>query len=311
MGMPPDCGIIQGNAGHGMAVPTSPTACKEASSLSKFSTPRRHSGTGFNVEDEVVDEVLQNDLGAALDPQMARQFDPDTIEHIETILLPAYIKAGDVEKAALCEKVLAKYGRAVPNHVSGLWSPLDVPRNELQVRELFAARLPEFGYRLVASQAAFPDWLLVSDEGKFVYTEVEHRSSGFNLHRHDPGMCDLIVCWEHDWPESPLPVLEFFSGRLFETEQPARGKARGGLSINFAGTLARHYKGNSGLRREMGQPRPQSATGSRGAMILDRFDSLQLEGERRDRAAQLAAEEFGITRATVYAHARRRRKKRY
>jgi hypothetical protein len=25
---------------------------------------------------------------------------------------------------------------------------------------------------------------------------------------HDPKGCDLIVCWEHNWPECPLEVLE-------------------------------------------------------------------------------------------------------
>ena len=27
-------------------------------------------------------------------------------------------------------------------------------------------------------------------------------------HFHDPEGCDLIVCWEHNWAESPLEVVE-------------------------------------------------------------------------------------------------------
>ena len=29
--------------------------------------------------------------------------------------------------------------------------------------------------------------------------------------RHDPAACDLIVCWEHNWPECPLEVIELRS----------------------------------------------------------------------------------------------------
>jgi hypothetical protein len=31
------------------------------------------------------------------------------------------------------------------------------------------------------------------------------------LHGHPPDGCDLIVCWEHNWPESPLEVVELKS----------------------------------------------------------------------------------------------------
>ena len=27
-------------------------------------------------------------------------------------------------------------------------------------------------------------------------------------HFHNPEECDLIVCWEHNWTESPLEVVE-------------------------------------------------------------------------------------------------------
>jgi hypothetical protein len=30
-------------------------------------------------------------------------------------------------------------------------------------------------------------------------------------HGHDPAGCDLIVCWQHDWPDSPLEVIELCS----------------------------------------------------------------------------------------------------
>ncbi len=41
-----------------------------------------------------------------------------------------------------------------------------------------------------------------------VRVEFELRSSDFLHHGHDPKGCDLVVCWEHDWAECPVEVLE-------------------------------------------------------------------------------------------------------
>ncbi len=41
-----------------------------------------------------------------------------------------------------------------------------------------------------------------------VWIEFEFRSSHFKLHNHDPKECDIIVCWEHDWKDCPLEVIE-------------------------------------------------------------------------------------------------------
>jgi hypothetical protein len=37
--------------------------------------------------------------------------------------------------------------------------------------------------------------------------EFEKDSRNFQKHGHDPNGCDLIVCWEHNWPECPVEVL--------------------------------------------------------------------------------------------------------
>jgi hypothetical protein len=37
--------------------------------------------------------------------------------------------------------------------------------------------------------------------------ELEQYSRNFVTHLHDPNKCDLIVCWEHNWPECPLEVI--------------------------------------------------------------------------------------------------------
>ena len=41
-----------------------------------------------------------------------------------------------------------------------------------------------------------------------VRIELEYESKNFQRHYHNPEECDLIVCWEHDWPECPLEVIE-------------------------------------------------------------------------------------------------------
>jgi hypothetical protein len=61
-------------------------------------------------------------------------------------------------------------------------------------------------------QTAFPDCeaLRRVDGGWWqrVRIEIEYQSLNFLKHRHDPKGCDLIVCWEHNWPECPVEVLE-------------------------------------------------------------------------------------------------------
>jgi len=44
-----------------------------------------------------------------------------------------------------------------------------------------------------------------------VRIEFEFASRNFKEHLHDPKGCDMIVCWEHNWPNCPLPVLELRS----------------------------------------------------------------------------------------------------
>ena len=58
------------------------------------------------------------------------------------------------------------------------------------------------------------DW-----EGKYLYDEkkdlwakarieFEYKASSFEQHGHDPERCDFIVCWENDWPDCPINVIE-------------------------------------------------------------------------------------------------------
>ena len=41
--------------------------------------------------------------------------------------------------------------------------------------------------------------------------EFEFRSSNFRAHKHPLDGADVIVCWEHDWPDCPIEVIELRS----------------------------------------------------------------------------------------------------
>lgn len=44
-----------------------------------------------------------------------------------------------------------------------------------------------------------------------VRIEFEFRSNNFAQHGHEPAGADVVVCWENDWPECPLEVVELRS----------------------------------------------------------------------------------------------------
>jgi len=94
------------------------------------------------------------------------------------------------------------------------------PRNEMNVREVFAQRAARLGYRILESRIAFPDYILGAGRRR-ILAEAEFRTSDFLRHKHDLTRCDLIVVWEHDLPYMPVPVLELKSE---EMHRPRRGR---------------------------------------------------------------------------------------
>jgi len=92
--------------------------------------------------------------------------------------------------------------------------------NEMHVREWFALHAKEFGYSILVSQAAFPDYVLQDGDGKTYRVEVEYESGNFALHRHDPNGCDFILCWRHTLM-MPLPVLELVTRKIHKEMAPA------------------------------------------------------------------------------------------
>ena len=89
------------------------------------------------------------------------------------------------------------------------------PTNEAGVLFLFGSVAIDLGFMVTNVQAAFPDCEAMRrvEGGKWqpVKIEFEYESRNFLQHLHDPNGCDLIVCWEHNWPECPVEVLELRS----------------------------------------------------------------------------------------------------
>jgi hypothetical protein len=94
----------------------------------------------------------------------------------------------------------------------GAWGHVYGPTNEAGVLCLFGAMAEPLGFLIVKVQAEFPDCeavrLVGKDRNKPVKIEFEYQSRNFLRHMHDPSKCDIIVCWEHNWPECPLEVIE-------------------------------------------------------------------------------------------------------
>lgn len=88
------------------------------------------------------------------------------------------------------------------------------PINEQGVVYLFGMVSYELGFIVESVQSSFPDCeakrCIDSKRNRWqrVRIEFEYQSSNFQDHGHDPRGCDLIVCWEHDWKDCPLEVLE-------------------------------------------------------------------------------------------------------
>jgi hypothetical protein len=75
----------------------------------------------------------------------------------------------------------------------------------------------ELGLIVEAVQSAYPDCEAKrcvdahNNRWQRVRIEFEFSSRNFLVHGHDLAGYDLIVCWEHNWPECPLEIVELRS----------------------------------------------------------------------------------------------------
>src|SRR5438270_3000734 len=86
------------------------------------------------------------------------------------------------------------------------------PTNEQGVMFLFALLAKDLGFVVELIRTEYPDCQALRQVGEErwqrVWIEFEYESRNFLKHFHDASKADIIVCWNHNWPECPLPVIE-------------------------------------------------------------------------------------------------------
>jgi hypothetical protein len=86
------------------------------------------------------------------------------------------------------------------------------PTCEAGVLYLFGALSERLGFLALRIQTGYPDCeamrVVAENRLQRLRIEIEYQSRNFLKHMHEPTGCDLIVCWEHNWPECPVEVLE-------------------------------------------------------------------------------------------------------
>ena len=128
------------------------------------------------------------------------------------------------------ESLLKAYQKPEGNMFKGmanegnLGEPMDLgilnyaPTSEQGVVVLFAHHMQKLPYGFVKMEfvrSGFPDACVLQRTGSQytrMYIEFEFRASMFRAHErsttHRKYRCDYIVCWENDYPNAPIPVIE-------------------------------------------------------------------------------------------------------
>jgi hypothetical protein len=86
------------------------------------------------------------------------------------------------------------------------------PVNEQGVVFLFGMVARELDYVVEIVRTSFPDCeakrRVGKDRWEKIRIEFEFQSRNFLSHGHDKDGCDVIVCWENNWKDCPIEVLE-------------------------------------------------------------------------------------------------------
>lgn len=172
-----------------------------------------------------------------------------------------------------------------------------IPRNEQGVVVLFAETAQVNGWEFTDISVSFPDAIL-SKNGELWNTEFEFLSSNFLEHKHDHRRCDLIVCWRHDYPECPIPVIELSTpGTACAEYKKCDPRDK---EIEYWRQRALRAEGeNKTLQRKLtfrvNEPLPDESTDS----ASKRLRAIQLVGEGLSQTQ--VANEIGVHRNTISA----------
>jgi len=116
------------------------------------------------------------------------------------------------------------------------------PMNENGVIFLFGKVVEDLNMYIEEIKPGYPDCVGRRFTGKGwerVAIEFEYKSSSFKAHGHNPKECDIIVCWEHDWPDCPIEVLELHEIIKTLPQKPVEQPGQGG---NEEYSLEEHLK---------------------------------------------------------------------
>jgi len=105
------------------------------------------------------------------------------------------------------------------------------PINENGVIFLFGKVADDLNMYIEEIKPGFPDCIgrrFVGKGWEKVAIEFEYQSRNFLQHSHDSKKCDLIICWEHNWKECPIEVIELKTEIMnlenYPVQKPVTGK---------------------------------------------------------------------------------------
>ncbi len=117
------------------------------------------------------------------------------------------------------------------------------PINEQGVAFLFGKVAADLNMYVEEIKTGFPDCVARRFIGKGwerIAIEFEFRSLGFKSHGHDPTQCDVIVCWQHNWPECPMEVVELRKAIRGMPNEPLDPRATAPEPVDLAALMDQH-----------------------------------------------------------------------
>ena len=156
-------------------------------------------------EEEIDDSILElhEDFDESVS-ELEKDFDESVLEIHEDFNKPASNVPTKISKQQLYEQVGERINLPILNYA---------PLNEKGILLLFGHYMQKLGISHVEEiKEGFPDAIAIRSIGNGKYQRVrigfEFRSSSFLEKGHDLNECDLIVCWNHDWNNCPIEVIE-------------------------------------------------------------------------------------------------------
>ncbi len=139
----------------------------------------------------------------------------DQLPQVSELAAPSSVDGtGDAKVASRSKQQWQSIGGTTYGPILNFRGMQHAPINEQGVVFLFGMLAHELGFVVEAVRVQYPDCeakrRLDKQGNKWerVRIEFEYLSSHFRDQGHKPQDCDVIVCWEHNWPECPLEVIE-------------------------------------------------------------------------------------------------------